>query len=167
MPSLLSLLLLLFTQALFAQTEIDAAYNKMLQKKYQQDFPVISTEDAQALMNTGKAVFLDTREPEEFAVSHLPGAINVGYQKVDWEKIATLDKTAKIIVYCSVGIRSQDIGKQIQQKGFSDVQNLYGGIFLWADQAKEMHNQEGAKTGKVHGYNRWWGRWVKKAQVVY
>lgn len=167
MPYLLSLLLLIFPQVLFAQTEIDAAYNKMLQKKYQQGFPVISTEDAQVLINNSEVIFLDIREPVEYALSHIPGAINVGYQKVDWEKIATLDKAAKIIVYCSIGIRSQEIGKQLQQKGFSDVSNLYGGIFLWADQGRKMQDNQGNKIAKVHGYNWWWGRWVKKAEVVY
>jgi len=167
MPYVLSLLLLLFVQTLYAQSDIDAAYNNMLQKKYQQGFPVIHPEAAEVLVNNGEVTFLDTREVDEYAVSHIPGAVDVGYKKVAWEKIEALDKSRKIIVYCSVGIRSEAIGKQLLQKGFTDVYNLYGGIFLWADQGRELIDSEGNKTSKVHGYNRWWGRWVKKAKVVY
>lgn len=163
----LILLILLPCQVLFAQSEIDPGFNKMLMKKYAQAFPVINPEEAQALIGNGSTIFLDTREMEEYSVSHLPGAIHVGYKKVDWEKIETLDKTRKVIVYCAVGIRSEDIGRQLQKRGFTDVHNLYGGIFLWADQQRPMLDETEQPTSVVHGYNWWWGRWVKKAQVVY
>lgn len=149
---------------IFSQ-EIDKDFQKMIERKYDA-FPTIQPEDAEAKI--GKEVyFLDTRETVEFEVSHLPNAIHVGYDNLNWKKINTLDKKAEIIVYCSIGVRSQDIGKKLKEKGFKNVKNLYGGIFLWADQAREMEDQNQKSTNSVHGYNKYWGRWVKKAEVVY
>lgn len=52
------------------QNEIDPEYKAMIEKKY--DFPTISQDSAQSLLNTKGVYFLDTREKEEYNVSHLP-----------------------------------------------------------------------------------------------
>jgi rhodanese-related sulfurtransferase len=165
--TLLLILLWLPAQLAFGQGDIAPAYEKMLGKTYEKAFPVIQPQQAQALVGNSEVVFLDTRELEEYQVSHIPDAIHVGYQKIDWQKIQQLDRSTKIILYCSIGVRSQSVGKEMQKLGFTDVQNLYGGLFLWADQGRELVDASNDKTREVHGYSRWWGRWVKKADVVY
>ncbi len=93
--------------------------------------------------------------------------MKLGYKHPNFEVITDADTSKTIIVYCSIGVRSENIGKTLNEKGYSNVFNLYGGIFLWADQFRPLQNVEKEKTKKVHGYNRFWGRWIKKAPVVY
>jgi rhodanese-related sulfurtransferase len=145
--------------------EIDPDYKIMIEKKY--EFPTISPDSASSILNKSNVVFLDTREPEEFNVSHLPNAILFGYDSPNWKAVDSLSKDKIVIVYCSIGVRSQNIAKELKEKGFSDIKNLYGGIFLWADQSREMVDEKNNDTSKVHGYNRFWGRWVKNAETVY
>jgi rhodanese-related sulfurtransferase len=145
--------------------EIDPDYKEMIERKY--EFPTISPDSASMVLHKSNVVFLDTREPEEYNVSHLPNAYLFGYDSPNWTAIDTLSKKKTIIVYCSIGVRSQNIGEQLKERGFIDVKNLYGGIFLWADQSREMVDENNIETSKVHGYNKFWGRWVKKAETVY
>lgn len=149
---------------LFGQ-EIDPDYKIMIEKKY--EFPTISPDSASNILYSDDVIFLDTREPEEYNVSHLPNAILFGYDDPNWKAVDTLNKDITVIVYCSIGVRSQNIAEELNEKGFKNIKNLYGGIFLWADQSREMLDDQNNETSKVHGYNRFWGRWVKKAETVY
>lgn len=145
--------------------EIDPDYKAMIERIY--EFPTISPDSASMVLDDSDVVFLDTREPEEYNVSHLPNAILFGYDDPNWKAVDTISKDKKVIVYCSVGVRSQNIAEELKEKGFSEVKNLYGGIFLWADQSREMVDENNNENSKVHGYNKFWGRWVKKAETVY
>ena len=145
--------------------EIDADYQKMIERKY--NFPTISPDSLEIALERSNFVVLDTREEEEYSVSHIPGALYFGYQDPNYELLNNIDTTQTLIVYCSIGVRSENIGKALKKRGFNNVYNLYGGIFLWADQFRMMEKENGIKTEKVHGYNKYWGRWIKKATVVY
>ena len=149
----------------FGQNSIDPDYKDMIERKYH--FPTIPQDSAQKLIGTKGVHFLDTREQEEYNVSHLPGAVYTGYDNFQWSALKAIDTTEIIIVYCSIGVRSQNIAEKLSERGYSKVYNLYGGIFLWADQSRPMENKSGKKTKKVHAYNKFWGRWVKKAPKVY
>ncbi|MDX1652563.1 MAG: rhodanese-like domain-containing protein [Brumimicrobium sp.] len=164
LKNLLLPLFAVFTLFSCAQ-EIDPDYKSMIERKY--DFPTLSQDSAQMLLNKDSVVFLDTREKEEYNASHLPGALLFGFDDPNWEILDTIPKDSQIIVYCSIGDRSQRIGKKLRERGYKNVKNLYGGIFLWADQSRPMEDSKGEPTSKVHGYNRFWGRWVKKAETVY
>lgn len=145
--------------------DIDPDYKKMIERKY--DFPTISADSLQVHLEDNNFVILDAREDDEFGVSHIPGAIEFGYDDPDFDILSTVDTSATIVVYCSIGVRSENIAEELQERGFDTVYNLYGGIFLWADQFRPMENENDQKTEKIHGYNKFWGRWVQKAPVVY
>jgi len=150
----------------FAQ-EIDRSYKKMIERKYD-GFPLIQPEVLEdKLENKVPVVILDTRELNEFHVSHIPGAFYFGYDIKNWKALDNIPKNAEIIVYCSIGVRSQNIGKELADRGYNNVSNLYGGVFLWADQNRSLEDNAGSTTNKVHGYNLVWGKWVKKAEAVY
>lgn len=147
--------------------EIDPEYKKMIERKYE-DFPLIQPEVLESKLNKkAPLVILDTREKGEYAVSHIPGAFYFGYDTKNWKSLENVPKDAEIIVYCSIGVRSQNIGKELNEKGYKNVSNLYGGVFLWADQKRILEDNSGKSTNKVHGYNKYWGKWVKKAETVY
>ena len=88
----------------------------------------ISAKDAK---RDSTALFLDAREKKEFTVSHLKHATWVGYDDFDMTRVQTIPKDKKIIVYCSVGFRSEKITEKLVKAGYTNVSNVVGGIFEW------------------------------------
>ncbi len=103
---------------------------------------------------------LDTRLAEEYAVSHLPDAVFVDYKAPDWDALEQLDKTQPVLVYCSVGYRSERIGEGLLARGFQQVYNLQGGIFEWVNQGYPVADESGNTVKAIHGYAPRWGKWV-------
>lgn len=126
--------------------------------------PYLSVQMLQ--MEYEKYVILDTRKKEEFAVSHLPGAVWVG-ERYDVENLSGIDKEAHIVVYCSVGIRSEDYGEKMLKDGFKAVYNLYGSIFSWKDAGYQVVDQNNQPTDKVHVYGKKWAKYLKTGEKVY
>jgi rhodanese-related sulfurtransferase len=114
-----------------------------------------------------KVVVLDTRKAEEFQISHIPGAIFADYDSFSEKNLRDIPKNAKVVVYCSVGYRSERIGEKLRKWGYANVQNLYGGIFEWVNQGLPILDAEGKPTSKVHTYNEDWGQWLDKGQKVF
>ena len=115
---------------------------------------------------SAQPVFLDAREREEFAVSHIPGAVWVGYDDFDLARTNTFEKDEKIVVYCSVGYRSERIARKLQKAGFTNVTNLYGGIFHWVNEDNQVVDAKGP-TKRVHTYNEKWSKWLLKGEKVH
>ena len=148
------------------QSRSQAEFDNMLEKMYKKTVPLIYSNEV-IEQNPESFVILDTREKEEYEVSHLDGAIWVGYDNLQTERIEELSKDKPVLVYCSVGYRSERVGKKLQDMGFQKVWNLYGGIFDWKNRDYEVINQAGKPTEKVHTYNRKWSQWLRKGEKVY
>lgn len=157
---------LLFVSLIQLSCETDAqslAFKTLLNGIYDNDFPLVYPEQQNVL---DKSLLLDTREKEEFEVSHLAGAKWVGYETFDIKSMNNVPKEQKIVVYCSIGARSQDIGKKLKEAGFTEVYNLYGGIFHWVNEDHKVFVGD-VHTEKVHAFDRKWGVWLRKGQKVY
>ncbi|MEB2779797.1 rhodanese-like domain-containing protein [Algoriphagus sp. C2-6-M1] len=158
---------LLFIPAFFIfSTQVDAqsiAFKALLSTLYDADFPVLKPSQVSDLSTFQ---VLDTREKEEFEVSHLKNAIWVGYDTFTLKNVASLDKSKPVLVYCTVGARSQDIGKKLKEAGYNEVYNLYGGLIEWVNEGKPIF-QDDFPTKKVHTYSQSWGIWLNKAEKVY
>ena len=140
---------------------------QLLKKHNTESVSYISVAD---LSKEKKIIILDAREPKEFAVSHLKNAICVGYDFFNLEntlKKLPKDKNTKIVVYCSLGIRSEDVAEKLQNAGFSNVFNLYGGIFEWKNQDNTIVTEENKPTQKVHTFNKEWSKWLHKGIKIY
>jgi rhodanese-related sulfurtransferase len=154
------------TQNLKAQ--IDRDFADMLNGILKNSVPLVSVSRLSNLIENDKEFYLlDTREPAEFAVSYIQTAINVGFDDFSLDLVSHIPKDAQIIVYCSLGYRSEKIGEILLAAGYTNVTNLQGGIFNWLNQGYHVLNQKGQITYKVHPYNRWWGRWVFDADKTY
>ncbi len=112
-------------------------------------------------------VLLDTRERKEYEISHIPGAIWVGYDDFTIERVKDLPKNRAIITYCSVGYRSERIGEKLQKAGFQNIHNLKGSIFKWVNQGYPIVNNKDQPTLQVHGFSEKWSKWLKKGEIVY
>jgi rhodanese-related sulfurtransferase len=150
-----------------AQTT-DPAYGQLLEKMYRKTVPLITVSQAAALQAGSKQVFfLDTREQEEYQVSHIRDAVWVGYKDFSLRRVAGIPRQTPVIVYCSVGYRSEKIGEKLLQAGFTDVHNLYGSIFEWVNQGHPVYKTPTQSTTRVHAYSRSWGRWLTRGTKVY
>ena len=112
-------------------------------------------------------VVLDAREKNEFEVSKILGARYVGYHEFEIENVKDLSKQSKILVYCSVGYRSEKIAERLVGAGYTDVYNLYGGIFEWKNQSYQVVDSNNEPTERVHAFNKIWGIWLNKGEKVY
>lgn len=112
---------------------------------------------------------LDTREREEFEISHLKDAHFIGYKEFNAKEFEIYfpDKEATYVVYCSVGVRSEKIGKKLLAMGYTDVKNLAGGMFKWVNEGYDIVDSAGLATQKVHAYNRFWGLLLNRGVKVY
>lgn len=126
--------------------------------------PFISVEEFVSI-KSDSIILLDTRSREEYEVSHIPGALWVGYDDFDRDRVKNLDPKKQVIVYCSVGYRSEKIGQQLQKEGFEEIRNLYGSIFEWANQSQPIVNPEGDTVNQIHAYNKVWGRWMRNENL--
>ncbi|MFY9243357.1 MAG: rhodanese-like domain-containing protein [Polaribacter sp.] len=158
------LLFLVVSSATFGQKKLD----QLLEKWNKRNVPYMSAETL-ALPKTD-AILLDAREEKEFKVSHLENAICVGYDnfkiKETLEKLPK-DKSTKIVVYCSLGIRSETVAYKLIQEGYTNVYNLYGGIFEWKNNNFQVVDTLGKTTENVHTFNKSWSKWLKKGEKVY
>ena len=131
--------------------------------------PYISVAALKMQMTKGTVKVLDAREYEEFEVSHLPTAIFVGYSSFSSEEVSASlpNKEQPLVVYCSLGIRSEEIGEKLKKAGYSNVKNLYGGIFEWKNKDYKVLDSKGAETENVHTCSKVWGKWLTKGNKVY
>jgi rhodanese-related sulfurtransferase len=101
-------------------------------------------------------VLLDVRTPDEYAVSHLAGAIRIDPDTEDYTALADLPPGTPIVAYCSVGYRSSALADRLLRAGFSNVNNLEGSIFTWANESRPVY-RDSVEVRQVHPYNRLWG----------
>lgn len=141
------------------------AYRALLRTLLQHSVPEMGVQ--QAAQNGEKYFFLDARERREYEVSHLPGARWVGYETFQPAQLEDIDKQTPLVVYCSIGYRSEKVAEQLQRAGFQQVWNLYGGIFEWVNQGYPVYNMREQPTDEVHAYDRKWGMWLKRGKKVY
>lgn len=113
------------------------------------------------------AYFLDTRTKAEFEISHIKNAQWIGFEEFNMGKLKNIPKNAELIVYCSVGARSEQIGEKIKKAGFSNVKNLWGGLFQWVNEGYQVYDKNEKITQKVHAYSPEWGVWLLKGEKVY
>ena len=121
------------------------------------------------LIKGNNYIFLDTREPNEYNVSHVPTAINIGYNNFKNNKIKKIisNKNVPIVVYCTIGIRSEKIGEKLIKLGYTNVQNLYGGILEWKNQNQNVVDANNKKTENVHTFSKEWSQYLKSGTAIY
>jgi rhodanese-related sulfurtransferase len=95
----------------------------------------VSQLQATQLINQGKAVIIDVRNPDEFATGHLRDSKNIPLKELA-QRAGELDKfkSKAAIVVCQNGTRSSQATGQLKNAGFAEVYSLEGGIAAWQAQ---------------------------------
>ncbi len=74
---------------------------------------------------------VDVREPGEYAIARIPGAMLVPLQTLP-ARMAELDSSREIVLHCHHGVRSLQALKLLEQSGYRKLRNLRGGIDAWS-----------------------------------
>lgn len=94
----------------------------------------IDPQAVKQLRDTGESfVLLDVRNPDEYATAKIEGAtlIPMGELQARLVELAP-HRDQRIVVHCHHGGRSLRVTHFLRQQGFSQVQNLTGGIDAWS-----------------------------------
>lgn len=140
--------------------------SELLDKHNKESIPYITVKELSKQQNT---IILDARELEEYKTSHLKNAICVGYDNFKLKKTVKklADKQQPIVVYCSLGIRSEDIAEKLKKAGYTNVYNLYGGIFEWKNNNLPVYNSKEKETDSIHTFSFEWSKWLNKGIKIY
>ena len=163
MKAFLIFVFILFFFGATAQVQ-SGAYDIILKTLLSHSVPEVSVVE---IGNMKNIVWLDAREKEEYQVSHIANATYVGYDDFSIERLEHYEKSEKIVIYCSVGYRSEKIAEKLFKAGFSNVSNLYGGIFEWVNQGKPIVDGASQPTDNIHPFSNTWGIWLTKGNKVY
>ena len=154
-----------FISSISAQKKvINGSFNIVLKMMLKHDVKEITVPKAVAKTNV---LFADAREKKEYDVSHINNALFTGYDDFNLSRLNSIPKDREIIVYCSIGKRSEKITEKLREAGYTNVSNLYGGIFEWVNQGNSVVDLNNKNTNKVHAFSRFWGQWLDKGEKVY
>lgn len=95
----------------------------------------VSPTQLKARLDAGEGVqLLDVREPQEWAIAKLPGAVAIPLGQLE-RRIGELDPTRDTVAICRTGIRSALAIRTLEQAGYPGLlANLDGGLSAWAAQ---------------------------------
>jgi len=125
--------------------------------------PVMGVDELKEMKED--VILLDARKKEEFEISHIEGAKYIGFKKFDASNLEGIDKDEQIVVYCSIGYRSEKIGEKLKNLGYKNVYNLYGSIFEWVNDGNEIVDKNNKPTKEIHTYNKKWSKWVEEGKA--
>lgn len=153
----------LFSLGLIYFSPVRAETWDSLVQAIRRKFPAVRQLSTQGLAdwlaatNRPAPLLADARAAEEFAVSHLKDARSL--DSVDKVKAATRSPTQPIVVYCSVGYRSSALAAKLQKAGFTNVWNLEGSIFAWANEGRPVYRGgTPLQPAQVHPFSAKWGQ---------
>jgi len=105
--------------------------------------PSVGLKEAHDLWKQGETLFLDARSPEEFAILHIPQALNLPPEKLEnlkGEGILGLPRDRQIVVYCSKKACNAALktAKHLQALGFTRVMAFLEGFQAWDEAGYEV-----------------------------
>ena len=97
----------------------------------ERDPKIASNEEVEEkMMDDADIVLLDVREPEEFALNHIPGAINIPLGDVE-NRASELNKEKDMYIICRTGNRSDMAARILSTLAFKKVFNVIPGMIQW------------------------------------
>jgi peroxiredoxin family protein/rhodanese-related sulfurtransferase/TusA-related sulfurtransferase len=108
----------------------------------------VITWDQLLAEDQNKSFLLDVREPIEFQLGTIPGAVNIPVNELRG-RLAELPKDKEIIVNCQVGLRAYIATRILAQNGFQNIKNLTGGYktFQMARKEQELKSKQPVQSG--------------------
>jgi rhodanese-related sulfurtransferase len=143
--------------------------NDVLKKHNKNEIPYISATELRMYQFNNKVTILDSRELKEYQVSHIESAILVGYDTFSMETVSYIisNMETPIVVYCTLGIRSEMIAAKLQKAGYKNVKNLYGGICEWKNKKYKVIDSTQNTTNNIHTFSKEWSKWLLNGNTIF
>ena len=90
----------------------------------------VTPREAQALIESRRAVILDVRSRAEWDGGHLPGALHVNLGSLP-DRLGEIPRERPVMAYCRSGGRSGIAQSILLRAGFEDAANIEGGWVAW------------------------------------
>ncbi|WP_410766110.1 sulfurtransferase [Haloferax sp. DFSO60] len=115
--------------------------------------PLIEFEAVEAALDDGETVIVDTRDPEEYAAGHLPGAVNLDWRELvsdetrglkardELESILStkgIEPESRVLLYCNTARRISHTFVVLSHLGFEDVAFYEGSLIEWEARDGEL-----------------------------
>lgn len=92
------------------------------------EFEMISGKELDRCLRDGTAFVIDLRTPQEYTASHIPGAVNIPYERLN--TVRGLPRDVPLILYCGRGSVSMVAARELAARGYR-AKTLIGGIHSW------------------------------------
>ena len=93
-------------------------------------YQCISTEEAEAMMQSAEVTLLDIRDAGSFSAHHVKGSVHVSNENVD-AVVRRSDKEKPVIIYCYHGNSSKGAAAYFYNLGFKKAYSVDGGFEAW------------------------------------
>lgn len=107
-------------------------------------------------------LLVDTRSADEYAVSHLPGALHAETPEAV-QRLMQRHPGRAVVLYCSVGVRSARVADVLRSQVDATVLNFEGSIFTWANRGLAVEH-EGRPVDRVHPFDARWGKLLDRGR---
>ena len=103
----------------------DCESEKPLSKISRPSIPMVPIAQVLREMSSNKKViFVDTREPSEFAEKHIPGAINIPFRDIASSDLVSLHDADLVVPYCIKDFRGFEAARRLKEHGVDKVSLL-------------------------------------------
>jgi rhodanese-related sulfurtransferase len=105
-----------------------------LVEEAKQQIEEVTPEQVREMQTRGEnAVYLDVREPNEWNLGRLPGAVHLPRGNLESKVEALIDRNQKVVIYCARGNRSALAALTLKQMGYENAVSMARGFMGWAD----------------------------------
>jgi rhodanese-related sulfurtransferase len=101
---------------------------------------VTPAEVAQMRESGERATYLDVREPNEWNLGRIPGAVFLPRGQLESKIEELVPRGERVIIYCARGNRSALAADTLQQMGYENVASMSGGFQQWAMEGREVES---------------------------
>jgi rhodanese-related sulfurtransferase len=115
----------------------------------------LPANDFEKAINNPDVQVLDVCTAAEYNSGHLKKSLQADWysQQQFKERTNNMDKSKPVYVYCLTGVRSAAAVKQLKQNGFTNVQDLKGGLTAWKLANKSVEGEAKVKQITLAEYN--------------
>jgi rhodanese-related sulfurtransferase len=92
---------------------------------------------------TDQTYVLDVREDDEWAAGHMPDAVHIPMSGL-LDRVSEVPREGAVAVVCKVGSRSAQVAAYLRQQGWTNVENLEGGVVAWVQAGKPFVTDDGS-----------------------
>jgi rhodanese-related sulfurtransferase len=101
----------------------------------------ITPSEVREMVASGEPIaIIDVREPNEWNLGHLPGAVHLPRGTIETKGEALIPRDRAVVLYCGGGSRSALAADTLQQMGYERVSSLAGGFREWVYSGGEVED---------------------------